>query len=353
MKRLLNYLIIFIFLIFSSSALARPGDGPIGGGDRVSGYSDSYQTPGLDDGDWHTYAHYLKFSTGEFKVWYDGDLIHNDTIGASVFDNYMHYITMGSGDASEADVFLRQFDDWEVWDGMPSSNPELNSAVISTNGTTLTLTFSAAVTQGAGYADADWDVDASVAGDNVGVTYVSGDGTDTHVYTLSSTINDGEVVNIDFNGDANSEEDGSGNDLAAIVSDSVTNNSIQDVDVDHPLLSSAILGIDGVTITLIFDELVTQGVGYADSDWDIDASLSGDDIGLTYVEGDGTKTHVYTADNKILAGETVNIDFSGGADSEEEDATGNELEAISSQSVANNSMQTGTQCGASGSGNSR
>jgi len=211
-------------LIFSSSALARPGDGPIGGGGGSGGTDD--QTAAevatdttnfdtnlsatedtvqkaldiLDDGDWHTYAHYLKFSTGEFKVWYDGDLIHNDTIGASVFDNYMYYITMGSGDASEADVFLRQFDDWEVWDGMPSSNPELNSAVISTNGTTLTLTFSAAVTQGAGYADADWDVDASVAGDNVGVTYVSGDGTDTHVYTLSSTINDGEVVNIDFNG---------------------------------------------------------------------------------------------------------------------------------------------------------
>ena len=40
MKRLFNYLIIFIFLIFSSSALARPGDGPIGGGGGSGGTDD-------------------------------------------------------------------------------------------------------------------------------------------------------------------------------------------------------------------------------------------------------------------------------------------------------------------------
>lgn len=55
----------------------------------------------------------------------------------------------------------------------------------------------------------------------------SGDGTAMHVYTIASTIQNGETVDIDFNGDTNSIEDAAENDLAVIVSGAVTNNSIQ------------------------------------------------------------------------------------------------------------------------------
>jgi len=107
-----------------------------------------------------------------------------------------------------------------------SSPPTLQSATIASNGTTLTLVFDENVTQGSGYDDSDWDLDSGQQGDNVSITYESGDGTTTHIYNISKTIWIGDTANIDFNGDANSEEDGSGNDLAAIVSDSVVNNSI-------------------------------------------------------------------------------------------------------------------------------
>lgn len=112
--------------------------------------------------------------------------------------------------------------------------PELSSAVIASNGTTLTLTFTESVTQGIGYSDSDWDIDASVTGDNIAVTYSSGDGGTTHTYTIDNEIQVGDTVNIDFNGNANSEEDNLGNDLIAIVSGSVTNNSTQGPDTTPP-----------------------------------------------------------------------------------------------------------------------
>ncbi len=107
------------------------------------------------------------------------------------------------------------------------SIPTLSSLALGTNGTTLTLVFSEAVTQGSGYADSQLDLDASVTGNDIGLTYVSGDGTDTHVYTAASTINPGETVDLDFDGTADSLESSTGGDLAAIVSASVFNGSEQ------------------------------------------------------------------------------------------------------------------------------
>jgi hypothetical protein len=105
--------------------------------------------------------------------------------------------------------------------------PTLTGAVIGTNGTTLTLTWSKAATRGASYSNSHLDVDASTGGTNRTVTYVSGDGTTTWVMTIGTTILSGETCDLDFTGTANSIEDSAGNDTAAIVSASITNNSTQ------------------------------------------------------------------------------------------------------------------------------
>ena len=105
--------------------------------------------------------------------------------------------------------------------------PTLSTAVIASNGTTLTLSFDTAVYDGSAYADAHWDIDASTGGDDISLTYVEGKDTSTWVFTSATTILSGETVNIDFDGTANSVENSAGNDLAAIVSTSVTNNSTQ------------------------------------------------------------------------------------------------------------------------------
>ncbi len=109
----------------------------------------------------------------------------------------------------------------------PASYPTLSSAAIGTDGTTLTLGWSESVSQGSGYADSQLDLDASTTGNNISLTYSSGDGTATWVYTAGSTIESGETVDLDFDGTADSIENSGGDDLQAITSASVTNNSTQ------------------------------------------------------------------------------------------------------------------------------
>jgi hypothetical protein len=101
--------------------------------------------------------------------------------------------------------------------------PAFSSATI--DGTTLVITWSEACTQGGSYNDNQLDLDMSTTGSNIAVTYASGDGTDTWTYTAASAAVNGETVDLDFDGTADSIEDGSGNDLAALTSETVTNNT--------------------------------------------------------------------------------------------------------------------------------
>lgn len=106
-----------------------------------------------------------------------------------------------------------------------AGGPSLVSVTVGANGTTTTVVFDQAATRGAGWNNGDMDLDAVIS-NNV-LTYVSGDGSTSWTMTAASTINSGETVNFDFNGDANSVENGAGEDMAAVVDYPVTNNSAQ------------------------------------------------------------------------------------------------------------------------------
>ena len=102
--------------------------------------------------------------------------------------------------------------------------PNLVSATIDKTGDTITLVYDVAVTQGSGYNDTDLDVDCTTP--NIAVTYSSGNTSDTHVYTLGSTVPYGQSCNLDFNGDSDSLESSTGGDLASITDGSVFNYSM-------------------------------------------------------------------------------------------------------------------------------
>ena len=294
-------------------------------------------------GGWHAIEWMFDLTNELRSLWIDGTFQYTITMteGNHSSINWI-FITyyLDNSDCNTSDVsgyidnIVLATDYIGLIDEVDVTPPQLSTAVIASNGTTLTLTFSENVTQGGGYNDADWDIDASGSGSDIGITYSSGNGTGTHTYTIASTIQSGETVNIDFNGDTDSEEDGSGNDLAAIVSDSVTNNSTE----VPPTLSTAVVAANGTTLTLTFNENVTQGTGYQDADWNVDGSVTGSDISVTYSSGNGTDTHVYTVGQTIQSGETVDIDFNGDADSMEDDDD-YDLAAIVSDSVTNNSTQ--------------
>jgi len=105
----------------------------------------------------------------------------------------------------------------------PAGYPTLTSSVVKGNGTQIELTFSETVSQGSAYSDNHWDLDCDTS--DITLTYVSGDGTAIHTYTIGETIYRDESCDIDFDGTADSMEDGSGGDLQQIASDSVTVNS--------------------------------------------------------------------------------------------------------------------------------
>lgn len=100
--------------------------------------------------------------------------------------------------------------------------PTLSSATIPSAGTSITLLFSEAVTIGAG-GNGGWTI--TMDGGAATLTYASGSGTSSLVYTLSRTVNSGETGTVAYTQPGDGVEDAAGNDLATIASHAVTNNS--------------------------------------------------------------------------------------------------------------------------------
>lgn len=106
-----------------------------------------------------------------------------------------------------------------VTNGSPADtiDPLLESATIAANGETLTLVFSEAVSGTFGSPS----VAADLGGTGITATYVSGNATNTHTYTIFRRALSGEAVTITGGGLV----DGSGNTIPAFTDLAVTNNS--------------------------------------------------------------------------------------------------------------------------------
>lgn len=142
--------------------------------------------------------------------------------------------------------FCTATDSWDRialagWNNPTPIYPTLSSAVIGTSGTSATLGFSEAITTGTGGA-AGWDMSCSNAG-AVTMTYSSGSGTSSYVYTLGSTVNSGDTCTADYVQPGDGLEDGDGDDLASITDAVVTNNSTQGGSGIGDLLSEHFTGI--------------------------------------------------------------------------------------------------------------
>lgn len=128
--------------------------------------------------------------------------------------------------------------------GGDSTPPTISSVTVGSDGTTVTVVFSEAVTRGAGWSNSLMNLDGTVT--NNLLSYASFDGTTTWTLTSASTIYSGESLNFDFPTTANAVEDAAGNDLAAVTDGSVTNNSSQISSVVTP--SRARRGASAVAI---------------------------------------------------------------------------------------------------------
>jgi hypothetical protein len=100
--------------------------------------------------------------------------------------------------------------------------PTLSSATIPSAGTSITLAFSESVSIGSG-GNAGWV--PTLTGGASAMTYSSGSGSSSLVYTLGRTVNSGETGTLAYTQPGSGVEDATGNDLATIASAAITNNS--------------------------------------------------------------------------------------------------------------------------------
>lgn len=103
--------------------------------------------------------------------------------------------------------------------------PTLNSATIPSAGNVMNLVFSASVTIGAG---GNGGVTTSMSGGAATLTYASGSGSTTLVYTISRTVNVGETGTLAYTQPGNGIEATTGGaDVVTFSGFSVTNSSTQ------------------------------------------------------------------------------------------------------------------------------
>lgn len=201
-----------------------------------------------------------------------------------------------------------------------ASSFKVKSAALASNGTSLTITFSRPATNSTGFT-------ISPSGGAATLSYVSGDGTSTFVYSASRTIGSHETVTLAYSSgnivDARSVA------LASFSDFQVTNGSTQDTLA--PTLTSATVAANGTTVTLVFSETVTGGTGFTLDNPGV--------VTLTYSSGSGTSTLVFTAGSTINQSDIPVLDYTPG---NIVDGASNALASISNAAVTNNSTQTGS-----------
>jgi hypothetical protein len=103
--------------------------------------------------------------------------------------------------------------------------PTLTSATIASNGTTFTMTFSETVAFGAG---GNGGFVPTLSAGAPTLSYSSGTGSATLIYTLSATVNSGVTGTLAYTQPTNGvQDDPAGNDLATFSGTAITNNSSQ------------------------------------------------------------------------------------------------------------------------------
>jgi hypothetical protein len=101
-------------------------------------------------------------------------------------------------------------------------------------------------------------------------------------------------------------------------------------DEDPPELVSAVIPSAGTTLVLTWNETAIRTTGTPT------LSLSGGAATATYSSGSGSTAITYSLSRTVMSGETGTFSLSGGI----EDAAENEIDALSSESITNNSTQT-------------
>ncbi|MCE2855987.1 MAG: GEVED domain-containing protein, partial [Ilumatobacteraceae bacterium] len=224
--------------------------------------------------------------------------------------------------------------------------PTLRTAVLSSAGSVLTLTFSETLT---GINNSTIQSLFTVYSDGSPVTTSGssccGSG-NTYTLNLASVITSNRIVTISYaaptpdTSTTNSAvQDSSGTDLLSITNFPVTNGSTVAGDTTAPTFQSAAVNTAGTTLTLTYDENLGSTAA-ATTDFTVLVDGYPVTVSSTTVSGRGV---ILTLGNSVSAGQTVTVAYTaptsstGASNSAIQDSAGNDAVTLSTTAVTNNS----------------
>ena len=215
--------------------------------------------------------------------------------------------------------------------GADTTAPTFSAAAVNVEGTTITLTYSEALSATTAGTS---DFAVLVGGVSRSVSSVSVSGS-TVVLTLASpAVESGQSVSVAYTQPAgsNAVKDSAGNKASSLSSTSVTNNST--VDTSGPSFVSAATNTAGTEITLTYSEALSATTA-GTSDFTVLVGGVSRSVSSVAVSG---STAVLTLSSAVGAGQSVSVAYSQPAGSDAvKDSAGNKAASLVATSVTNNS----------------
>ena len=223
-----------------------------------------------------------------------------------------------------------------VPDGTP---PEFESAAMSSDGLTLTLTYNEYLDGSNGPATADFVVSAE--GERRQVSTVTVSGTDVRL-RLANVITSALVVAVTYTDptagvdDTKAIQDAAGNDAANLIYSGIVGSTVSDT--TPPGFVRAVVSSNGGSITLTFDEVLDADNGPGNSNFTV--KVDGESVTLSSsapsVRG---RTVVVGLESPVTAGQDVTVTYKDPSTSDDgnviQDPAGNDAATLTDQAVTN------------------
>jgi uncharacterized repeat protein (TIGR02059 family) len=209
--------------------------------------------------------------------------------------------------------------------------PVLQTAITPADGLTIALTYNETLDPGSVPATTDF----TITGITRTISNVAVSGA-VVTLTVSVAIYEGDSYTLDYTAGTNPIRDEYTNNADDFTNQSVTNNST--VDGDAPVIQSAVIPADGLSITMTYDELLDETSVPVVSDFDIGV-ISGVVVDSVAVSG---LTVLLGLSDTVKEGESPTLGYTAGSNPIQ-DLFGNNAANLSGYVITNNSTVPGTE----------
>ncbi len=218
--------------------------------------------------------------------------------------------------------------------------PRFESASISSDGTTITLTYNEILNNGAGPGITNFQI--VVEGERRDVSRVSVNDRQVEL-RLAIPITVGQTVVVSYfdpttGDDGNAIQDRAGNDAADLIDYELTNTSTAE-DERAPEFKRAAMSSDGRSITLVYDEVLDDEAGPVASDFSVEVDKESADLATSSAVSVNGRTVVLRLASAVWELQAVTVSYTDPTDGDDtnaiQDAAGNDAADLIKHMVTN------------------